>query len=421
MKIKEFFMPEQHSMKQTYVWTAVGGAVYAGSSFLMSMITSNYLGTSAAGILALALTVGSQLVTIGYFNIRAFQVSDVLEKYSFGDYCVFRILTVTAMLIAGIVWIVRDSYTGVKLAAVAMAILFRIEEAVSDLLEGRYQQKSRYDVSCRGMFIKTLLYLSAFIVVLFLTKNLLWAMLAMDLTYIVSIIVIDSQLIGSFGGVSFQSSFRRQRNLFIEGLPLFVNAFLNAYIINASKYAVDRYFNSSMLGIYNALYMMAFVVNMFSSFVLKPIVSVLAERYASGDVKGFLNLIGRQIMIILGLTAICIAGAYIAGIPVMSILFGVDLSGYKGALCLVLVSGGFTALYQLFQYGIIIMRHQYSSFVCCGVTAVLTYITTPILTKRYAIMGAAASYVLSIGMMSLLFVGFFIFHLIKDKNRGEII
>lgn len=413
-------MPEQHSMKQTYLWTAIGGIVYAGSSFLMSMVTTNYLGAAAAGVLALALTIGSQLVTIGYFNIRAFQVSDVLEKYTFGDYCVLRVITISAMILTGVVWIVKDSYTGIKLAAIIAAIVFRAEEAISDLIEGRYQQKGRYDISCRGVFVKTVLYLIAFLAALFLTKSILAAMVAMAAMYLISIFVIDSQLIGTFGGISFHSSWSRQWRLILEGLPLFINAFLNAYIINASKYAVDRYYDSATLGIYNALYMMAFVVNMFSNFVLKPIVSVLAEKYTAGDISGFLKLILRQVCIIFVLTLVCICGAYIAGIPIMTWLFGVDLSGYKAALCLILISGGFTALYQLFQYGVIIMRHQYSSFVCCGATAAVTYFVTPALTRKYSIMGAAASYVISIGMMSVLFIAFFVCHILRDaKKKGK--
>lgn len=412
-------MPAEHSMKQTYLWTIIGGLMYAGSSFLMSMVTSNYLGASAAGVLALALSIGSQLVTIGYFNIRAFQVSDVNEKYSFGDYCVLRTITVSVMFLIGIFWVVKDSYTGVKLAAVWLAILFRGEEAVSDLLEGRYQQKGRYDISCRGVFVKTVLYLAGFLLTLFVTKNLLAAMGVMVLVYLLSIWLIDRELIGEFGGISFKSSWSRQWRLLLDGMPLFINAFLNAYIINASKYAIDKYYDSETLGIFNAMYMMAFVVNMFSSFVLKPIVSVLAEKYAKKEISGFLRLIFRQAAIICALTVVCIAGAWILGIPVLTLLFGVDLSGHKASLCLIIISGGFTAFYQLFQYGIIIMRHQYSSFVCCGITAVVTYFVTPLLTRKYGVIGASAGYALSIGFMSVMFFVFFVYHLLKDKNKED--
>ena len=100
--IKDFFMPEKQSAKQTYIWTVLAGLIYAGSSFLVQMVTSSYIGAAQAGILALALTVGNQLVTIGFYNIRTYQASDVREKYKFSDYLVLPLVTVLNMMGAGI-------------------------------------------------------------------------------------------------------------------------------------------------------------------------------------------------------------------------------------------------------------------------------------------------------------------------------
>ncbi len=418
--IKKFFMPKIGSAQSTYIWTMLAGLIYAGSSFVMSMATTKFFGKEAGGVIALALSIGSQLVTIGYFNIRVFQASDIKEEYSFGDYIIFRIITITAMIAVGIGWIIKDSFTGAKAIAVGIAIGFRVLESISDLLEGRYHQKGRYDVSCRGVFVKTFIFLAAFLMALFISGDLIVALGAMTASYALSIIAIDSNLIGDFGGLSFKSNFKKQKNLFIAGLPLFINQFLNMYIINASKYTVERVFGDGTLGVYNALYMMTFVVNMFSSFVLKPTITALAQSFSANNLSGFLKLILRQVAIILALTAVCLGGAYVLGIPVLSGLFGIDLSAYKSALCLMVISGGFTAFYQLFQYAIIVMRHQYSTFVCCIVTAVVTYFITPILTREYGILGASASYAISIVIMSILFMGFFAFYFIKDSKKLKI-
>ncbi|MDO4607962.1 MAG: lipopolysaccharide biosynthesis protein [Clostridia bacterium] len=417
--IRKFFMPKNYNMQKTYLWTMLAGLIYAGSSFVMSMATTKFFGKEDGGIIALALSIGSQLVTIGYFNIRTFQASDVKEEYSFGDYAVFRIITTAAMIAVGAIWIIKDSFTGVKAIAIGVCIGFRVLESIADLLEGRYQQKGRYDVSCRGVFVKTLVFLLAFLVAFFVSEDIVIALLSMTVCYALSIIIIDGGLIGDFGGVSLKSSFKKQKGLFIAGLPLFTNQFLNMYIINASKYSVERNFGEATLATYNALYMMTFVVNMFSSFVLKPTITALAQRYNANNLKGFLNLILRQVAIILGLMIMCLGGAYVLGIPVLSWLFGIDLSAYKGALCLMVISGGFTAFYQLFQYGIIVMRHQYSTFACCIITAVITYFITPILTRKYGILGASASYSISIVFMSVLFTAFFAYHFIKEKHKNK--
>lgn len=417
--IKKFFMPDNNTMKQTYFWTVLAGMTYAGSSFLMSMVTSNLLGAAMAGVLALALSIGNQLVTIGYYNIRTFQVSDVREKYSFSDYCGSRILTISAMLLVGVIWIILGGYSDIKLAAIIFMMLFKVGEAISDLLEGRYQQKERYDVSCRGVFVKTVVFLLVFIGVMVATRNLIAALAALAVIYAVSIMVIDSRLIGSFGGIQVEFHWKRQLELLFAGLPLFINSFLTAYILNASKYAVDKYYKSEFLGTFNALYMMAFVINMFASFVLKPIISSLAVRYSDGDIRGFVHLMMRQLIIIACITVICILGAYLVGVQILSILFGIDLYDYRMELCLLLVGGSFTAVYQMLQYGIVIIRHQYSCLVGCGITTVFTFLFTPVLTKRFAVLGASISYLGSMVLLSSIFMGFFVYYLKKDKREKE--
>lgn len=415
--IKNFFMPAEYNMKQTYIWTVLAGTFYAGSSFLMQMVTSKCIGIYQAGVLSLALAVANQLVTVGLYNVRTFQVSDVTEKYKFCDYFVLRIITVTIMMISGFLWVAVGGYDGVKGFTIIMAVTFKAVEAFSDLLEGRYQQKGRYDTSCKSVFIKVLLYLIVFLAVLFMTKSVSWALTALAAVYFISMIIIDGKIVKYFGDVSIRSAWRRQKGLIWEAFPLFVNSFFSTYIINAPKYSLEKYYDSQVLGIFTVLYMMAFVVNMFASFILKPMISILAEKYVKKDIRGFIKPIIRQTVMISIVTVVCIIGAYLLGVPVLGLLFGVDLSDYKDALCLILVSGGFTAVYQLFQYGIIIMRHQYSAFVCCMLTAAMTYIVTPFLTKRYSIMGATVSYTLSMGFMSVLFIAFFVFYLAAYKKE----
>ncbi|MCH1982178.1 hypothetical protein MCG98_06315 [Ruminococcus sp. OA3] len=411
-----FMPPDGGTMKKTYFWTVLAGMLYAGSSFVMSLGVSNILGAAAAGIFAIAMSIGNQLVTIGYYNMRTFQVSDVLEKYSFGDYCVSRLITTAAMAAAGVIWISAGGYRGEKMAAIALMIGFKMCESVSDLLEGRYQQKNRYDVSCRAVFVKTALYLAGFAAVMLVTRNLLLSVAALGIVYLISVVVIDGTLISAFGGLKLHFSWEKQKSLMISCLPLFVNSFLTAYVIHASKYAIDRYYSNEYLGMFNTLYMMAFVVNLFSGFVLKPLITPLSVKYNDGDYRAFSGIIRRQLLIIGGITFICVAGAYVLGIPVMSWLSGIDLDGHRTALCIILAGGAFTAVYQLLQYAIVIMRQQFACLLGCAVTAGLTFVFTPVLVKRYAIMGGAVSYLCSMALMSLAFLVIFIYYLMKESR-----
>ena len=401
--ITKIFMPSKGTtLKKTYMWTAAAGIIYAGSSFVMSLVITNLLGAAAAGVFTNAMAIAALLGTIGLYNVRMFQVSDVSEQYTFADYSVMRILTTVVMIVAGIIWLLIVGYSGEKLIVVIALIVFKLGEAISDLFEGRYQQMARYDVSCRGVVYKTLLYLIVFVGCLFITKNLVLSASLLAVVYLISIVIIDSQLLPKFKLTPLRVNIGTQGKLIAECTPLFINAFLITYILNASKYTMEQYHGDAYLGIFNALYMMAFVINLFAAFALKPLITILSDKYLSGDKKGFVKMIRRQSLIIVGLTVVAIIGAWFLGTMVLTFIFGIDLSSYQGELCLMLVGGAFTALYQLFQYGIIIMRHQIMCLIGSVITAVLTFFFTPVLTRVYGIMGATISFVISMALMSLI-------------------
>ncbi len=51
----------------------------------------------------------------------------------------------------------------------------------------------------------------------------------------------------------------------------------------------------------------------------------------------------------IGLTLFVLAGGFILGIPALSIVYGVDLDGYKAELMVLLLGGGFLAYTSFYQ------------------------------------------------------------------------
>jgi O-antigen/teichoic acid export membrane protein len=143
----------------------------------------------------------------------------------------------------------------------------------------------------------------------------------------------------------------------------------------------------------------------------------LSVKFNKGDFKGFTGVMKRQALIIAGITAVCILGAYFLGIPVLTWLFGIDLSGYRTALCVILAGGAFTAIYQLLQYGIVIMRHQAGCLTGCIVTAALTFGFTPVLVRKFAVFGGAVSYFCSMALMSVILLIFFLYYLKMERKE----
>ncbi len=94
------------------------------------------------------------------------------------------------------------------------------------------------------------------------------------------------------------------------------------------------------------------MVQLIAHFIFNPIITTYAELWLAEEYSKFkelVKLIKKQCMLILGLTILGLAIAFTIGIPILSLIFGVDLSGYKAELCVIMAGGG-AGLCHIFQH-----------------------------------------------------------------------
>lgn len=402
--------------KKVYFWTVLSGTFYSASTYILFLICSWFLGGYWAGVFSIVMSIGQQLVTIGYFNTRTFQVSDVKGQFEFSDYFVSKLITSAIMLAACFIWCFAGGFTKEKTIAVFFMTIFKIGEAIADVCQGLYQQKGRYDISGRCVFWETLGCVLCFALTIIVSRNLILGLFVLAFSYILLVFVFEKKLVDYFADLKIKFVFAKQKSLFIECLPLFVNSFLLVYINNSSKYALDRYESPEKLANFNAIFMVAFVVNLLAGFILKPIISVIANHYANNEWGKIKKIIIRQISFIIVITLICIMGAYLLGIPVLSMVSGLDLSSYRMILCIVIFGGAFNAIYQLFSYVIIIFRKQYACFWGSVIAAVIVTVAVFGLVSQFGVWGATIGYVFS--MMLLAGIYFIMTLYFMKKIRG---
>ena len=91
--------------KQDYIWNTAAGLINAAEAVIMSVFVTRMTGLSDAGILSIAFTIGNQLMSIGKFGMRSYQVTDVGERFAFADYLKSRIVTTFLMIVSVIVYL----------------------------------------------------------------------------------------------------------------------------------------------------------------------------------------------------------------------------------------------------------------------------------------------------------------------------
>ena len=83
MLTRLFIGKDINQAKNTFVWTALSGIVYSLQSLVFLIILTNLMGKSAAGLYSLGIMIANQMLTVGKYSVRNYQVSDINEKYTF--------------------------------------------------------------------------------------------------------------------------------------------------------------------------------------------------------------------------------------------------------------------------------------------------------------------------------------------------
>ena len=324
----------------------------------------------AYGIFTLALAIGQQYQTLGLYEVRTYHVTDVRRRFTFGTYLATRILTCALMVafIVGHAW-TRSPESSPLLVVVCLALL-RIFDAFEDVYYSEFQRCGRLDIAGRACFLRIF-------VTTFLWSGLYWAtqslMVATLVAFGVTVVVLAAAyglparglfpLRPDWGG-------RAVRGLLVQCLPLFLAAFLNQYLANAPRYAVNDFLGSAPLGDFAIIYMPAVAINMLSLFVFRPLLTRIATRWAAGDWPGFAAMVRRG----LASTAIAFvavgAVTFLVGAPLLRLVYGIDVSAYRMELMVLVFGGAMNAAGVILYYALATMRRQNLVLVAYALAAV---------------------------------------------------
>jgi O-antigen/teichoic acid export membrane protein len=393
--------------RKNVIWNMIGSMVFALASIVLFAAAARAAGEYNGGIFSIAFTTGQLLLTIGYYEVRAFQVTDMAGQYSFSDYFSARLLTSAAMAAAGLiyVWIWRPG--PVKGTVILLMCFYKLIDGVADVFEGEFQRQGRLDIAGKSLAFRTAASGGVFVAVVFLTKDIVAASGAALVAAVLAFAAFDLAVIGVFSPLAISKAWKKIFGLLKDCTSLFVAGFLYLYICNAAKYAIDAQMSAEAVTYYTDIYLPASTINLLSGFIFKPLLTTMGASYKKGEWNKFGALVGKLLLGIAGLTAVCCLGAFLLGVPVLSSIFGHELSPYRTALVLLILGGGFNAAVMLLYYALTTMRRQFLILLCYGVSFLFAVGTAPWLVKSHGIFGGALCYAGVMAVLVMLLLGCF--------------
>ncbi|MCM1307415.1 MAG: hypothetical protein NC223_02315 [Butyrivibrio sp.] len=406
---------------KTFVWTISSGIVYALQSLIFLAVITNLLGEATAGVYSVGAMIAQQMMTVGKFSVRNYQVSDVREKYSFGDYLAFRTATCLLAVFIMLGWIFFGGYRGERAVIIVGFTVYKLAECFSDLFEGLYQQKGRFDISGKSQFVKDFLMIIVFVAAVFITRDVAVSSVILAVVSVLLLAAVDLPLAAHFAKSGSRFKFKKIWELTLACFALFVSSFIYVYINNAPKYAIAGLSmpdaeRDAFQGVFSSLFMPVFMVDLLASFTMRIWITKMALFHDKGDRRGFKRIVLKQVAVIAAITAASMLFMYLLGGYVLSLIYGIDLHGYEAENVLLMLAGGMVSIYTLFENVIIIYRNQQLSIVISIVSVAAAAVVVPICTQSGGILGACAGYLAVNTLRAAGYIGMAVYYMAKEKR-----
>ena len=421
---------ERPSERSIYIWNITGSIANALLSVVALMIVTRILDDRQADIFSIAWTISQLMATVGTFQIRMYQATDVTGVFRFRQYLIYRMITIGIMMISSYAYVMIRGYSGEKAVVVLLMCIFRAVDSLADVYEGWFQQKERLDLSGKALTYRIVVAVLGFGVVLFTTRNLILSGAVLVVVYVVCFFAYDIRY--HYGVEAFRETARKDKaglswvvKMTIEGFPLFINAFLMMSIMNAPKMVLDVAIEQGSLAqglqtVFNIIFMPASFLNL-AYIVFRPLITKMAIVWNIGKAKEFLKILMKIMISLFGIGILLLIGSALLGIPILSIVYAVNLKDYKMELLIIIVGGCMYTFAAVLDNALVVIRKQYILILAYVFTYIYIKFAAEVMTGRWGILGASLSYASAMAVFLIITAVMFAFHFYKASKKLKVL
>lgn len=406
-----------NNTKKNVIWNMIGTTANAFNSLFFMIIVTRINGLKDSGIFTLAFSLACLFCFIGNYEGRVFQVTDVKQDFSNKEYIVHRISSCILMMVTVLIYCLIMKYDAYKMSVTFALCFMKCCEVFSDVFYGVLQKNDNLELVGKSLFFKSIASILVFVVLDMVTKNLLLSCVGLDLIWLVVLFLYDipktKNLIQNEEKISLMNIIK----LYKDGFFSFSILFLAVYLVNAQKYALDGIVVESLQAVFGIVLMPATIISLACQYLLQPILNTVANLYALGQKKEFNILIFKSSLLVLVFGLVCIIGAYLFGIPVLNILYGVNISDYKLCLILIIVGAIFYSLSTLVSAALTTIRHTFVQFIVYSVTSLFALFVSKLFIINFSLIGASFAYLSCMFIQFLLYLLIYIYIMRKQDFK----
>lgn len=379
------------NLKKDFIWNTIGSTLNAFSSLFYMIIVTRINGVNDAGIFTFAFSTAALFYMIGIYAGRTYQVTDS-DDISNHDYLINKYITCLVMLIISLIFIFYKNYSLDKAIVILLLCVLKLLEAFSEFFYAYIQKNNMLYKVGFSLVIKTVLSILVFLFADIITKSIIISSTFLIITYLLVMIIYDFNQFSIISILKESYSKSNIKSIFINGFFTFCLSFLSMYIVNIPRYSVDRYLSDEFNTIFGILIMPASAMVLLSQFILQPLLMEIKDNLDRKDYSALKQIIMKISMIIVSIGLLVLLLTYIFGIPVLQLIYGVDLLKYRMALMYVMFGSVLYSMVIIFSNIMISMRVTFLQVVLYVFNVIFSLFVSNILVHNFGVVGACMTY-----------------------------
>lgn len=322
---------DNNVIKKNMLYNSVGTSIYLGLQWLITILVARISGYEYTGILTLAMSLSNIIFAISAFGMRNYQSSDINNKFDNNTYKISRVVTCLLGITVCAVILVFSNYSFYTKCTIFIYILFKISEAIVDVLHGAEQKVWRMDIIGKSFGLRGIVSFVTFIITLVFTSDLFLSVLLMAISVYLIIVFFDIP--------NYKKIFKDEKiakldyksigKLLLICLPLTIFTFLSTGLQAYPKFILESVTSSEMLGIYSSIATPVLIIQVAASFIFNPLITLFGELYVRRDKKEIVKLAVKIIAFIILLGLFAFIGSIFLGKFALHLLYEDTLDLYS--------------------------------------------------------------------------------------------
>lgn len=411
-------MKESNNIKKNIVWNTIGVLTISSTSLLYTLILTHFCNLKDVGIFSFAFSFACMMITLASFGGRTIHITDSNNNNSNISYIITKYITVLITFLIVLIYITIKSYSIAKTTLIIILCLFKFFEEISDVYYGVLQKENYlYKV---GIFqtVKSIINIILFTLIIVFSKNIILSSSSILIVNILFALIIERHAAKTANNWKFEIKIKEIKNILYQNFYVCFFTFLTSYIISSPKYAIDKYLIDDMQAIFNIILMPATFIYLLAGFILSPFMVEISKEIEKKEYDKSKKRVIKIISIILLLGIIALIGCYYCGIPILNIIYGIDLTAYKFGFLIIILGSIMYSISVAISTILIAYRELKIQTIISLVLSILSYLICNILVKKLSITGGCYAYLIVVSLRALIYIILFL-NVIKKRKRGN--